>query len=511
MKRIYQYILPVSLALVFGACTKLDEKLYSTLDASNFYKNEQECILAMGDSYTRLAYQAGNLWGIYGTQVVTTDEAVIPYRIKGPFLGNNGIWLDLHQHNFKANNNPIISSWQYSFTTAASCNQVIYEIDKSPTEFAAKPRMIAELRALRAYAYFVAMDLFGNIPISLDFRDTALPKQYSRAESFKIIEKELKENTGLLDSVSTPANYGRCTKALAFTVLAKMYLNADVWLGEPMWQKAIDACDSIIIPQHYHLEGNYFTNFLIANEGSKENIFVVPYDRKLGFGWEMHEYTLHPSFSKVFDMTAPLWNGLTATEAFYNTYEASDLRINSWMAGPQYDQSGLPLLTSSGTPLVFTPEIPGLKTADEGSGARCKKWEFPRGLQTKNESMDNDLVIYRYADILLMKAEAIMRKNGGMPTQEAVNLVNQVRERAFGNGSHNYTIGTLTLDELLEERGRELAWEGLRRQDLIRFGKWQKAWFGKPVEADRHTEIFPIPSDVLPVNPNLDQNDGYIK
>jgi starch-binding outer membrane protein, SusD/RagB family len=108
-----------------------------------------------------------------------------------------------------------------------------------------------------------------------------------------------------------------------------------------------------------------------------------------------------------------------------------------------------------------------------------------------------------------MKAEALMRKNGGIADPAAVNLVNMVRERAFANSNHNYTVGTLNLDELLKERGRELAWEGLRRQDLIRFGKWENAWFGKQAEGDKHTEIFPIPSNILPSNPNLKQNPGY--
>jgi starch-binding outer membrane protein, SusD/RagB family len=495
--------------ICIASCTKLKEDLYSTLDSENFYKNEQECILAMGDSYSRLAYQGGNLWGIYGTQLVPTDEAVIPYRLQGPFLGNNGIWLDLHQHIFKPNNNPIQSSWQYAFGTVAASNQVIYQIEKSPAQFDGKQKMISELKVLRAYAYYAAMDLFGNIPISLDFADTALPKQFSRAEAFITIEKEFKDNLSNLDAAPSPLNYGRCTKALAFTVLAKMYLNANVWLGRPMWQEAIGMCDSVINLGYYHLEGNYFKNFMIANEDSKENIFVIPYDRKLGFGWEMHEYTLHPAFTRVYDMTAPMWNGISATEAFYNSYDPLDVRINSWMAGTQYDQSGQPLLTSTGTPLVFTPSISGLKTAGESDGVRCKKWEFPRGLQTKNESMDNDLVIFRYADILLMKAEALMRKNGGIADQAAVNLVNMVRERAFANSNNNYTVGTLNLDELLKERGRELAWEGLRRQDLIRFGKWENAWFGKQAEGDKHTEIFPIPSNILPSNPNLKQNPGY--
>jgi len=123
--------------------------------------------------------------------------------------------------------------------------------------------------------------------------------------------------------------------------------------------------------------------------------------------------------------------------------------------------------------------------------------------------MDNDWAIYRYADILLMKAEAIMRMNGGNAIQEAVDFVNEVRERAFGNSNHNYTTSTLTLDELLNERSRELAWEGHRRQDLIRFGEWDNPWFGKSGNVGDHAEIFPIPSNYLSANPNLQQNPGY--
>lgn len=179
------------------------------------------------------------------------------------------------------------------------------------------------------------------------------------------------------------------------------------------------------------------------------------------------------------------------------------------MVGPQTDQNGNPLLNSSGTQLVFTPKVASLTGAGEGDGVRCKKWEFPRGLQTKNQSMDNDLVIYRLADILLMKAEALMRMNGGVATAEAVALVNKIRERAFGNGDHNYSSSSLTLDELLNERSRELSWEGTRRQDLIRFGKYQNAWFGKAAEPSNKSDLLPIPGTILPTNPNLKQNPLY--
>src|SRR5690606_12385332 len=123
----------------------------------------------------------------------------------------------------------------------------------------------------------------------------------------------------------------------------------------------------------------------------------------------------------------------------------------------------------------------------------------------QNESMASDWAFFRIADIILLKVEAIMRANGGVATQEAVDEANKVRERAFGSQMNNYTVATLTLDELLNERGRELAWEGHRRQDLIRFGKWQEPWFGKPATPVTK-ELYPIHNSVLLANPKLEQN-----
>jgi hypothetical protein len=294
---------------------------------------------------------------------------------------------------------------------------------------------------------------------------------------------------------------------MAQAVLAKMYINAAKWIGEPRWDEAIAMCDAIIQTNKYSLEPDYFKNFMINNENSKENIFVLPYDRKVGWGLQMHQYTLHPAQATTYNITAPIWNGMVAKPAFYALYNAADKRINSWMIGQQNNASGQPLKTASGNPLVFVPEINSLNTATELQGARCKKWEFSRDLQ-QNESMGTDWAFFRYADILLLKAEAIMRKNGGVATQAAVNEVNKVRERAFGNAANNYNMASLTLNELLNERGRELAWEGHRRQDLIRFGKWTEAWFGKPV-TPASKEIYPIPNAVLLSNPNLKQNPGY--
>ena len=191
----------------------------------------------------------------------------------------------------------------------------------------------------------------------------------------------------------------------------------------------------------------------------------------------------------------------------YDSFDPEDLRREGWLIGPQFYFNGDPVMGYEGGQLTFTKTITNLDQSPEGEGVRCFKWEMNQGLSGW-ETMDNDFAFFRYADILLVKAEAIMRNNGSTTSSDAtvLNLVNQVRERAFGDDSHNYT--SITLDELLAERGRELAFEEVRRQDLIRFGKWGDAWKFKPV-SEPYKELYPIPNNARNANPNLDQNDGY--
>lgn len=509
MKKLKILFIGLLVILSVNSCTDLDEELYSTIGADEWYRNEEECLRAMGSAYAGLRYRGTSLWGWLATEVLATDEAVIPLRTIGPSLSNNGIWIMMQRHEFWPNVDYFWASWDVCFNTIAKCNQVIYQIETSSAEFDGKAKMIAELKTLRAFVSYKALDLFGNIPLSLDFLNTELPEQLTRAEAFEIIEQELLDNYSLLDANPNMATYGRCIRPVAFTILAKMYLNAEKWIGTPRYDDAISMCDSIINTGAYILEPNYFNNFMAENEGSRENIFVIPYDRLTGFGLQMHMYTLPITLLPKYGYQSTWsWNGMVAMPTFYDLYDAADSRIKSFEVGPQFDLSGNPIIGLDGTQINFTNTVSDIYGSDEDEGARCFKWEFPSGLSGW-ESMDNDWAIFRYSDILLIKAEAIMRKNSGTPDQTAVDLVNMVRERAFGNSSHNYTIATLTMDELLDERGRELAWEGHRRQDLIRFGKFGDAWFEKDAWTDNYRELYPIPTLALSANPNLQQNTGY--
>ena len=225
----------------------------------------------------------------------------------------------------------------------------------------------------------------------------------------------------------------------------------------------------------------------------------------------MHMYTLHYAQLVKYDLSGTwCWNGISMTEAMYDSYDDVDLRKSGWLEGPQFYFNGDTLwgYENGGQQLNFSKTITDLDQSPEGEGVRCFKWEMNTGLSGW-ETMDNDYAMFRYADILLMKAEAIMRNNGSTTSSDAtvLSLVNQVRERAFGDDSQNYT--SISLDELLAERGRELAFEEVRRQDLIRFGKWGDAWKFKPAHADSYKELYPLPNNAMNANPNLQQNDGY--
>jgi hypothetical protein len=445
---------------------------------------------------------------------MTTNSAITPVRNTGG-LNNGGIFVEAYLHKFRPQSAIVNNAFQNLSTTIALCNQVAQRLDSTALTFEKKPTYIAELKLMRAHQYVWMMDLWGNIPFTLNTNDTVPPPRMTRIETFPLLVADIKNNIPYLERMPTKMNYGRITWGMAQTLLAKMYLNAQEWTGTAKWDECIAACDSVINSHYYSLEPDYFTNFKLLNEGSSENIFVLPLDRRNGWGWQIHQFALHPNQAKMaFNITAPIWDATACTAEFYDSYDPRDNRINSWAIGPQ-TYAGRPILKSDGTELNYTKTttITNFNTlvgAKEGEGPRCFKWEFTRDLKIKNETAENDWVYFRYAEVLLMKAEALMRKNGGAATQQAVDLVNQIRQRAFGNANGNYTTATLTLDELCNELRREFVYELHGRTDLIRFGKYGNAWFAKSADpAGNNRKLLPIPNAVLATNPNLIQNPGY--
>jgi hypothetical protein len=292
-----------------------------------------------------------------------------------------------------------------------------------------------------------------------------------------------------------------------------LYLNSEVYTGTPQWQKALDACNEIVNSGKFTLTKTYRENFISNNEGSSEAIFALPFDAiYVQWGWILPLVSLHYESQKTFNLTNGPWNGLSVQTEFFYLYEDNDIRKqDNFLWGLQYSSTGEPLIDSDPRdinlgperdpdPQVnFTPTFLSLYDTPRESGARIKKWEIEQG---GNGFLNADFFVFRYSDILLMKAELLWRMNPA--SNEALDLVNRFRQRA---GVAPFE--TLTEQFLLDERGRELFMESWRRSDRIRFDKYNDPTIFKPGISEAFRRLYPVPKSQIDANPNLKQNPGY--
>ena len=521
--------------LFLGACTKLDETelVFDTATDQNFGDTDAEVVALMAAAYTNLYGSFGSDGNIMRLQEVPSDEIVVPQR--GPDWGDGGHWIRLKLHTYKPNDGGPSNTWGFLFKGVNTCNRVIADLEIKATPSALK--FIPELKALRAIYYYWLLDLYGNVPISTDFAKTDPPPNNTRKEVYDFVEKELidalpgLEKTGPNDN----ATYGRVNYYTAQAVLAKLYLNAEVYTGSAQWDKCIAACDDIINSGKFALNLSYSDNFQKGNKGSSESIWVIPYDEIQATGFQLPHMTLHMSSQETYKMSGQPWNGWASVQEFYNSYidpaqnpgpqgtvvgidpkglpvqGTKDKRLSNFIVGPQFKSDGTtPLLDGAadatdpdGAQIVFTPYINELEPgAWRQSGARIGKYEFYKGMTGQ---LSNDWVIFRYADILLTKAEAVARKATNWNDPTAIGIVNQIRTTHGGVTPYI----TMTAATFLAERGREMFFETTRRQDMIRFGTYNSAFQFHPADASTHVNLFPIPESVLNANKNLKQNPGY--
>ena len=479
----------------------VNKEVYSDILQDDYYKTPEQFATLIANAYSQLAGEQGYVYreGYWSMQEYTSDEVVVPTR--GTDWYDGGVPQRMHLQTWEVNTRDINNGWSFAYGGVAKCNDVLSKIktikgDDEAEYDAVTIAGIAETKVLRAFYHLLAMDLYGNASIS----DGVNPvKQNSRTEIFEWIDKEIKDNLPALDR---KVRYGSVTAPVAHAMLAKLYLNAEVYTGTPRWQDVVNECDSIINGGYgYFLNADYFTTFKKDNEKNMEIIFPVVFDEKYAQGNMFHLMTLHYVQQQVYNFTTPTWNGPCTLKSFYDKYDNADKRKAQWFVGP-IQKDGVTLTYSNATlnnvPAIIVPEVTTIEdptAANTFEGARFIKFEIEQGI---DHHANSDFPIYRYADILLMKAEALMRLNGGVANGEALNLVNQVHTRA---GLAPYT--SLNLTELLNERGRELAWEGHRRQDQIRFGTFTTGmWeFMQPRTPNR--SIFPIPQWVLDANPSV--------
>ena len=508
---------------VMPACTNLDEELFSEVTADSFFKNEDELISALGAAYTSLYSYMGTT-SLYAAQEVSSDALVVPTR--GPDWGDGGHWVRLHQHLWTTEDPTVNNTWNFLFAGVNACNRLIFqfsELKDNGGDASLIDPFIIELEALRAVYYLWLMDLYGNVPIVTQFAGAdPTPVNNTRAEVYQFVEEALLNAVDKVSANVDGTTYGRVNKMVVHMALAKLYLNAEVYKGTAEWSKCVEQCNIIINSGNYALEPDYFNNFNVDNSGSAEFIFAIPYDAVFAGGFNIVMQSLSYINQQTYSLAAQPWNGWCTVEDFYNSYSDDDLRKGkpntedgpstvrgNFLIGPQWDVTGKVRLEDAGheandldgPPYTFRAQINEIApNAWREAGARIAKFEFEIGGQP---NMNNDFPIYRYADVLLMKAEALWRL--GSDTGEALDLVNQIRTRA---GVAEYTEADLTAENLLAERGREMFVECHRRTDLIRFGQFTEEWWEKPAEPE-WKELFPIPRNQIDANPNLNQNDGY--
>ncbi len=498
-------ILPIVLNL---SCSKLDTKVHDQV--SSFWRTPDQVAAGVAPAYSWLRDYTKD---IYNLNEVSTDEIIVPNR--GTDWADDVVWEEMWKHTWGPENQFIIRTWQFIYGGIARVNsilQAVNEINPKPVDLIS---IQGELKTVRTFFDFFALDLFGNVPIAdSNYTDLSNLATKSRIEVFSHVERELKNNVALLTTAVNPQTYGRATQWLAQALLAKLYLNAQVYTGTPKWTECITACDAILNSNKYSLEPDFFNNFKVANEGSKENIFVIPFDRKAGLDFFVIQgFTLHYNSAPTFSLESGGFNGFCSTAEYYDLFEPGDRRKKMFLVGQQYvnqvpDSANLQY-DRSGHLLSFDPVITSFRIQDpktETAGARCAKWEFNKDGWG---NMSNDFAIFRLADIILMKAEAQLM-NGNVPGALATinQKINGISIRSRAN-LPDFTAAEMTPDNLLKERACELSWEGWRRNDMIRLGHYLDARTPEKAKSDDHRKLYPIPQNELLKNDYLKQNPGY--
>ncbi|MCL6217291.1 RagB/SusD family nutrient uptake outer membrane protein [Zunongwangia pacifica] len=446
---------------------------------------------------------------LYGLNEGSSDELLIPTR--GTDWGDNGIWRTLHQHTWDANHNFVLNTWNSLNAVAYNMTEII-----SPVT-GASAQQVAEAKFLRAFSMFWVMDLYGQVPFrEVDEGPDVNPRVMTRSEAFEFVMKDLNDAMANLPSIGPGDGTVQASKAAAHYLLAKLYLNKHIYLGTGSAAAAdmtavIEHVDAIM-DEGFELQEGFFEIF----EPSVDTETILYTTSSTGNRmWS----TLHYAQGTT-DNTGGGWNGFSTLAEFYDLFEG-DPNINTegsgqeerrgyvplsgdpsgtfigkgFLINQQYAADGSELTDRAGNPLVFTKELPGLLGNNERNGIRVLKYHPSNGAYTGH------VIVFRFADAYLMKAEAIMR--GGSSSDDALTMVNNLR--AIRQAT---PLSSLTEQDMLDERGRELYTEYWRRQDQIRFGTFTSTWEFKD-NTEEFRVLFPIPSVALTSNPNLTQNPGY--
>ncbi len=518
MKNIISLLSCIILTVSIPACTNLDENVYDKLPAENFGNSVAEINALMGTTYNSLKTFWPNNF-MYLSEC-GGSMAVTPTRRGGDWY-DGGQFREIYTHSWTARTSLVQGSWAAASEGIGVCNATLKIIENSTVlTDAEKKTNTAAIRGIRAFWFYTMVDYWGNVPLVTDYYDKVLPENKPRQEVFDWLIKELAEIAEDCPEVSK-ATYGKFTKGAAYTILAKLYLNAEAWnvnVSSEAYQKCIEYCDKVMSYDYYILEPEWKDNFSVENYNSREAILSISFsDKDTENQNQMMLRTLHYADNLSEGATYSAWNGICAQPEYVKLFDPEDPRYEgSFRIGLRtHLVTGEVLKTGHGDPLDYTVDveiIPGTEydgtpwgAVVQEAGARCQKWEYAPGL---SDAMGNHFHIFRLADIYLMKAEALLRTNGNVA--QATQLVNEVRARAYKDTKHNYE--TVRLEEVALERKFELAWEAWSRQDDIRFGVFDTPLWPSsncPRNKDEYLNLYPISQEAWQTNPNLLQNPGY--
>ena len=538
-KYIKHSIFGVILALSLSACMKdLDQE---PIDPDSFtekdvFKNATEAKGALAKIYASLSLTGqkgpagdGDIAGAdegstgytrmqFYLQVASTDEAIIRWSDAGVPDFHNMSWTPANTFNNAYYNR---LGQQIAFANSFIDNAQALASDPEVAYY------IAEARFIRAYAYYNVIDAFGKAPLVTSSKADLKPAQNTRVELFNFVESELKDLEGKLKAARAN-EYGRVDVVAAQALLARLYLNAKVYIGQDKYTDCITYAKKVIASSYSlnttdaNNNGTAYDELFLADNNSNgaqnEFIFLASFDGLNTKTYGGTAFIIHGATGGNMNASSlginDGWSGLTAPKEFVNKFEVSarnsnneptawkDKRAMFYTDGQTYENTDLKDFTKSGYAITKFKNI-----TSTGAAGKDPEKKFP----------DTDLPLIRLAEVYLTYAEAVLRGGTGGDRATALGYINQLRSRAYGNASGNIADSNLTLDFILDERARELYWEGLRRTDLIRYGKftggaylWSfKGGAASGVAVPDYRNLYPIPQDARTANENLTQNTGY--
>jgi hypothetical protein len=448
-------------------------------------------------------------------QELPTDEAIMAW--------DDATIKNFHWQTWAPNDIFVTALYSRIFYTVTICNEFIRNANSamgsaSGTFLSDLKAFKAEARFLRALSYWHAIDMFGNVPFvtEADLPGAFFPHRITRADLFTYLEKELKEME--TDLVAARQNeYARADKGAAWFLLANLYLNSKVYTGVERYTEALTYIKQVIAAG-YTLDNNYAAIFCADNNASHEIIFPIAFDGQNTQGNGGTTFIMHASNGGGMPLAGidGGWGGIRTIKDFVAKFNITESNFAATKQYQSADKRGMFFFDNAS----WQWEITNVGTFTQGIGVTKFKNVTATGGAAPNAHasfVSTDFPMFRLGDAYLIYAECVVRGASGGDITTAVGYVNALRQRAYGNASGNITAGDLTLNFLLDERGRELYWEGHRRTDLIRFGQFTNGsylweWKGNAkngIQTGSFRDLYPIPVNDLNANPNLKQNDGY--